>query len=91
MASLSHNELTHLSLDKMAAIVADYILKSFFLNENDRIPIKISLKFIPRSPIDNNQTLVWVMAWCWTGDKPLPESMMIQFTDTYMWHKGEMS
>ena len=35
------------------AILADDNFKCIFLNENDRIPIKISLKFVPRSPIDN--------------------------------------
>ena len=38
------------------------------------------------SPIDNKATLVQVMAWCRTGDKPLPEAMLIQFIDTYMRH-----
>ena len=33
------------------------ILKWIFLNENGRIPIKISLKFIPKSPIDNKPAL----------------------------------
>ena len=33
--------LTHLSLDKMASILADNIFKRIFLRENDRIPIKI--------------------------------------------------
>ena len=37
----------------MAAIWADNNLKCIFLNENDGIPIRISLKFVPRSPIDN--------------------------------------
>ena len=50
--------LTHLPLDKMAAILADNIFKCIFLNENDRIPIQISLKFVPRSPIGNKPTLV---------------------------------
>ena len=36
--------LTHLPLDKMAAILADDIFKCIFLNENDIIPIQISLK-----------------------------------------------
>ena len=57
-----------------------------FLNENDRIPIQISLKFVPRSPIDNKAALVQVMAWRRTGDKPLPEPMMAQFADAYMRH-----
>ena len=70
----------------MAAIVADDIFKSIFLNENDWIPIWISLNFVPRSPIDNKPALVQVMAWCRTGDKPLPEPMLTQFTDAYMRH-----
>ena len=63
--------LTHLSLDKMAAILADDIFKLIFLNENGRIFIQISLKFVSKSPIDNNPALVQVMAWCRTGNKPL--------------------
>ena len=76
----------HPSLDKMPAILADNIFKCIFLNENDRIAIRISLKFVPRSPIDNKQALVQVMAWRRTGDKPLPEPFITQFTDTYMRH-----
>ena len=47
--------LTHLPMDKMAA---DDIFKCIFLNENVWISIKISLNFIPKSPIDNNPALV---------------------------------
>ena len=42
----------------MAAVLADDIFKCIFVNENDRIPIQISLKFYPDGPIDNNQALV---------------------------------
>ena len=70
----------------MAAILADNISKSIFLNENDRILIENSMKFVPRSPIDNKPALVQVMAWRRTVDKPLPEPVMAQFTDTYMQH-----
>ena len=38
--------LTHLPLDKMAAILADDIFTRIFLNENVRILIQISLKFV---------------------------------------------
>ena len=76
----------HLPLDKMAAILADDIFEYTFLNVNDRIPIQISLKFIPKSPIDNKPTLVQVMAWFRTGDKQLSEQMLTQFTNAYMWH-----
>ena len=37
----------------MASILADGIFKCIFLNENVRISIKISLKFVPKGPIDN--------------------------------------
>ena len=60
----------------MAAILADDIFKRIFLNENGRIPIQVSLSFIPKSPIDNIPALVPVMAWRRTGDKPLPEPMI---------------
>ena len=45
--------LTHLPLDKMATILADDIFNCIFLIENDRISIQTSLKYVPRSPIDN--------------------------------------
>ena len=65
----------------MATILADSILEWIFLNENVRILIQISLKFVPKSPIDNKPALVQVMAWRQTGDKPLPEPMMTQCTN----------
>ena len=34
-----------------------------FLNENDTIPIDISLKYLPMSPIDNKPALVQIMDW----------------------------
>ena len=56
---------------------ADDILKCIFLNENLWIPIKISLKFIPKGPIDNILALVQIMAWRRLGDKPLSEPVMV--------------
>ena len=70
----------------MATILADGIFTRIFLNENDRITIEISLKFVPMSPIYNKPALVQVRAWRRTGDKPLPEPMLTQFTDAYMRH-----
>ena len=72
----------------MAAILADDIFKGIFLNETDKIQIQISRKLVPRSPTDNKSALVRVMAWRRTGDKPLPEPMITQFTDAYMRHQG---
>ena len=54
---------------------ADDIFKCISLNEYC-ILIKISLKFVPLGPISNIQSLVHIMAWCRSGDKPLFESMM---------------
>ena len=48
-----------------------------FLKENVRISIKISLKFVPKSPIGNIPALFRIMAWRRPGDKPLSEAMMV--------------
>ena len=56
----------------------DDIFKWIFLNENVWISINISLKFVPKGPINNNPTLVQVMAWRRPGDKPLSEPMMVR-------------
>ena len=47
------------------------------VNENVWIAINISLKFVPRGPINNIPTLVQIMAWRRAGDKPLSEPMKI--------------
>ena len=41
----------------------DGSFKCILLNENVWISIKISLKFVPRSPIDDKPALVQIMAW----------------------------
>ena len=60
----------------MAAILADNIFNCMFLNKSDKIPIQISLRYVPRSPIDNMPALVQVMAWRRTSAKPLPGLLM---------------
>ena len=55
---------------------ADNTFKRIFLNENVRISIKISLKFVPKCPINNIPALVQIMAWRRPGDKPLFEPRM---------------
>ena len=45
----------------MAAIFADNIFKGIFLNENLRILIQISLKFVPQVLVNNNPSLVQIM------------------------------
>ena len=49
---------------------ADAIFRSIFLNENILILIKISLKFVPKGPVNNIPALVQKTAWRRPGDKP---------------------
>ena len=65
--------------------ITDDIFKSI-CNESVWISITISLKFITQGPIDYKSALVQVKAWHRTGEKPLPESMLTQFTDAYIRH-----
>ena len=64
----------------MAAILAQDNFKCIFFNENYRIPIRISLRFVSKGPIDIEPALVQVMAWRRIGDKPLTELIQTQFT-----------
>ena len=50
--------LTHLPLDKMAAISQMTFSNASFMNEKFCILIEIWLKFVPKGPIDNNLALV---------------------------------
>ena len=56
---------------------ADDTFKCIFLNENVWISLQISLKFVPEGSINKSPSLVWIMAWCRPGDKPLSEPMMV--------------
>ena len=38
--------------------------------------IKMSQKFVPKNPINKKTTVVQIMSWRRTGDKPLSEPMM---------------
>ena len=53
------------------------IFKFIFLNENVWFPIKISLKFVPKGPINNIPALVQIMSCGQPDNKPLSESMMV--------------
>ena len=57
---------------------ADDMFKCIFVNENVWIPIKISVKCVPKGPINNNPALFQIMAWHCPGDKPLSEPMMVR-------------
>ena len=70
----------------MAANSQTIFSDAFSLIKKFCISIKISLKFVSKGPIDNKPALVQVMAWRQIGVKPLYESMLTLFTDTYMQH-----
>ena len=55
------------------------IFKFIFLFENFRISSKISLKFVPKDPINNIPALVQIMALRRPGDKPLSEPIMVRW------------
>ena len=57
--------------------IADDIFKRIFINENVWILFKISLKFVPKGPINNIPALVQIMAWRRSVDGPLSERMMV--------------
>ena len=57
---------------------ADDTFKYIFLNKNVIISAKISLKFVPKGPINNITALVQIMAWRRSGVKPISEPMMVR-------------
>ena len=69
--------------------VADDIFIFFqciFLNENHRTPIQMSLKLVPDNLINNNYTLVEIMACCGISEKPLSVPMLTRSIDRYIKH-----
>ena len=52
------------------------ISQCIFLGENICISIQILMILFPGALIDNKSALVQAMAWCRSGDKPLPEPML---------------
>ena len=56
---------------------ADDIFKCIFLNENVWISFNISLKCVPKGPINNIPALVQIMASHRPGDKSLSEPMIV--------------
>ena len=71
------------------------IFKYIFLNKNVGISIKVSMKFVPKGPINDIPALVQIMAWrrpddnngcCRTGDKPLYEPLLVTFNKLMIWY-----
>ena len=69
--------LRHWERHKNGRHFTDDIFKRIFFNENVWIWIKVSLQFVPMSPINNIPALVQIMAWHRPGDKPWSEPMLV--------------
>ena len=69
--------------DKMVAILQMTFWTLIFLYGNCCVLVQISVKYVPRGPINNKPWLVQIMAWRQRGDKPLSEPIMASFTDAY--------
>ena len=78
--------LTHLPLDKMAAISQIIFANAFLRMKSFVFWSKFHKSLFLRVPINNKSELVKIMAWCLIGAKPLSEPMLTQFSDPYMQH-----
>ena len=67
---------THWGRDKMAAIFQTAFSNTFPWKWKC-MNFEISLKFVPKGPINNIPAMVETMAWRRSGDKPLSEPMMV--------------
>ena len=56
---------------------ADDTFNRIFVNENVRISVEISLKFVPKGPINDIPALIQIMAWRRPGDNSLSEPVMV--------------
>ena len=68
---------TRVSIAIDFAIFHTKCAKGILLNENVWLSIEISLKSVPKGPINAILTLVQIMAWRRQGDKPLSEPMVV--------------
>ena len=92
--------LTHWDRDKMAAVSQTILSNTFSWIKSIQISIKISLKFVPKIPINNIPALVQIMARRRPGAKPLSEPMLVslltyirvtrpQWVNLLLWVPGE--
>ena len=72
------NQLDTLRPRQNDRLFPDDIFKCIFLNENVWISLMISLKFVPKVPINNIPALVQMMAWRRPGAKSLSELMLVK-------------
>ena len=78
------DSLTHWGLDKMAAIFKTTFSNAFSGMKICEFWIKLSLKIVPWSPINNNIALVRIMAWRRPGDKPSFDPVLVELLTQLM-------
>ena len=96
MSSQSQVRLTHCDRDKMAAISQETIFKRIFFNENDRISLKMSLKFVPKMPISKISSLVQILGLAparrqtiiWINGGLVIDAYMRRIVNTVTWQYG---
>ena len=79
------DERVHFYYINMSSINAEFLLWYENCRRHFQMYLKC-LKFVHKGPIGYKSALEQVMAWRRTGDKPLPEPMLTQFTDAYRQH-----
>ena len=62
-----------------------------FVNEIYCMVIEISLKCVPKGPIDKKQSISLDNGLAPNRRQAISEPMLIPFADAYMWHYGNMS
>ena len=67
------------------------IFKCISLSKNYCCVIIFSQKCVPEGVIDNKSPLFKVTVWHWNGDKPLPEQMLMHYSDTLVHQPGSLS
>ena len=77
MLFIFYRLLTHWGRDKIAAFSQTTFSNAFSAMKIFWISIAISLKFVPKGPINNIPALFQIMAWRRPGDKPLSEPMLV--------------
>ena len=69
--------------------IVNIIWKRHFFHGNVWIPLRIRL--FHKGQMNNDLALVRVTAWNWTGDKPLPVSMLTNFVEQFLMNYEEIS
>ena len=67
------------------------IFKCILLSEKVRNTMKILLTFVFMGLIDNKLSIIQIIAWQRSGNKPLSEPMMTFFNDAHKFHSGSIA